>query len=250
MVLGLTSVTFLELTVDMILRLAHDNKLKVIEWSERHIRHGQLEEAQKLQKLSKEVGLTIAAYSPNFNVSADSDAEFIKILETAKALGTDTLSLVVYTEKDEDPEDALLHLVSRVRYLAGLAEKQGINLCFSYRRGTILEDYIRTTQFMELVDRKNVSVSWQPNRTSSLIYNIFELKMLAPYVQLVYVSYLDAASRYTPIIEGKDEWQQYLKVLKTTGRNGTLLFRDCKVEDFQSECALMQEWLTDICPPA
>lgn len=237
MVLGLTSVTFLELTVDMILRLAHDNKLKVIEWSERHIRHGQLEEAQKLQKLSKEVGLTIAAYSPNFNVSADSDAEFIKILETAKALGTDTLSLVVYTEKDEDPEDALLHLVSRVRYLAGLAEKQGINLCFSYRRGTILEDYIRTTQFMELVDRKNVSVSWQPNRTSSLIYNIFELKMLA-------------ASRYTPIIEGKDEWQQYLKVLKTTGRNGTLLFRDCKVEDFQSECALMQEWLTDICPPA
>ncbi len=248
MVLGLTSVTFLELTVDTILRLAHDNRLKVIEWSERHLPHGQLAEAQRLRQLSEAAGLTIAAYSPDFNVSVGSDAEFNEILETAKALGTDTLSLIVSSEKDIDPDEALLGLVSRVRYLAGLAENQGIKLCFSYRRGSILEDYIRTTQFMELVDRSNVFVSWQPNRTSSLIYNIFELKMLAPFVRMVYVSYLDAAARYTPIIEGKDEWQQYLKVLKTTGRTGMLLVRDCKVEDFQSECALMQEWLMDICP--
>ena len=51
MVLGLTSVTLLELTVDMILRLAHDNKLTVIEWSERHLRHGDTAEAARLKKL-------------------------------------------------------------------------------------------------------------------------------------------------------------------------------------------------------
>ena len=149
-----------------------------------------------------------------------------------------------------NPDDALDTLAHAMQHLAALAEAHSLTLCLSYRRGSVLEDYIRTTRFMELVAHKNVFVSWQPNRTSSLIYNIFELKMLAPFVRLVYVSYLDAAARYTPIIEGKDEWQQYLKVLKTSAKGGTLLFRDCKVEDFESECALMQEWVTDICPTA
>lgn len=250
MVLGLTSVTLLELTVDMILRLAHDNKLTVIEWSERHLRHGDTAEAARLKKLSENAGLTIAAYHPDFDICGGSDAEFEAILDTAAALGTDTVSLTIASGSGENPDDALDTLAHAMQHLAALAEAHSLTLCLSYRRGSVLEDYIRTTRFMELVAHKNVFVSWQPNRTSSLIYNIFELKMLAPFVRLVYVSYLDAAARYTPIIEGKDEWQQYLKVLKTSAKGGTLLFRDCKVEDFGSECALMQEWVTDICPTA
>ena len=124
MVLGLTSVTLLELTVDMILRLAHDNKLTVIEWSERHLRHGDTAEAARLKKLSENAGLTIAAYHPDFDICGGSDAEFEAILDTAAALGTDTVSLTIASGSGENPDDALDTLAHAVQHLAALAEAQ------------------------------------------------------------------------------------------------------------------------------
>lgn len=245
MLLGMTSVTLHESSIDDIVHLAKNNNLQAIEWDESHVKRGQIAEAEAVRKKSAQAALRITAYSTDFNIHSDSEWFFSKVLETAAALGTDTITLTI--EKPSLPEDTggvSAPLIAKVQNLADLAASAKMKLCFAYRRGSLLEDYIHTGRFIEAISRQNVYISWQPNRTSSLIYNIFELKTLAPFVHHVYVSYPDADSGYTPIIEGKDEWHQYLKVLHGKP-NGTLLFKDCNIAGFSSECALMQEWVAE-----
>lgn len=244
MLLGLASVTLEHLTVDNILDIAAKNGLMALEWSESHVQRGHIAEAERLRKLTEEQGMRTTSYSTFFDVMADRPETFNSVLETAEALGTDTVVLAIGRKSDGNAtEEAWAALTDGSRRLSRLAAQQGIRLCFAYRRGCYLEDYMRVAQFIETVG-DNAFICWEPNRTTSLIYNIFELKMLVPFVYQVYVSSPDAPTRYTPIIEGKDEWQQYLKVLKSK-ENGVLLFKGCDVADFDSECALMRKWVHD-----
>lgn len=244
MLLGVTSITLPELSVDTILELAEKNSLAVIEWDEAHVKRGDLPEIKAIYEKCAAKGIQIAAYHSSFDVQKASEWTFSQVLETAEALHTDTVVLSP-GPKGNGTEDQLMSLAEKVQNLADLAEKRKITICFVYHRDTLLEDYIKTGRFLETVNRANVRLIWQPNRTSSLIYNIFDLKMLAPYVHHVYVSYKESSEGCTTIMEGKDEWQQYLKVLKGQA-SGTLLFKDCDISEFDSECALMREWMSGI----
>ena len=244
MLLGVTSVTLTELSVDEILTLAEKNMLDVIEWDETHVMGGKIAEAETVYEKTRAKGIQIAAYHSCFDVWHTSEWTFSQVLETAEALHTEAVVLSLGT-KGNGTEEILMSLVEKVQNLADMAAERKITVCFSYHRETLLEDYIKTSRFLEAVNRKNVRLTWQPNRTSSLIYNIFDLKMLAPYVHHVYVSYKESSEGCTTILEGKDEWQQYLKVLKGQV-SGTVLFKDCDMIDFDSECTLMQEWMSEI----
>ncbi|MBQ4517910.1 MAG: hypothetical protein II997_04895 [Clostridia bacterium] len=244
MLLGVTSVTLPDLSVENILELAEKNSLTVIEWDEAHIKRGDAPGAEAVYEKTAAKGIQIAAYHSVFDVQKASEWTFSQVLEVAEALHTDAVVLSLGT-KGNGTEDLLMSLAEKVQSLADLAAARNITVCFAYHRDTLLEDYIKTGRFLETVNRKNVRLIWQPNRTSSLIYNIFDLKMLAPYVHHVYVSYKESSEGCSTIMEGKDEWQQYLKVLKGQA-SGTLLFKDCDIAEFDSECALMREWMSDI----
>lgn len=244
MQLGVTSVTLTELSIEEILELAAQNSLAVIEWGEAHVIRGHIQEAEAVYQKTLAKGLQIVAYHSTFDVQHTSEWTFSQVLETAEALHTETVVLSLGAQTNE-AEDRLMSLVEKVQNLADMADSRKIRICFVYHRTTLLEDYIKTSQFLEAVNRDNVRLIWQPNRTSSLIYNIFDLKTLAPYVHHVYISYKESSEGYTTIIEGKDEWQQYLKVLKGQA-SGTLLFKDCDISEFDSECTLMREWISGI----
>ncbi len=246
MQLGLTSLSMPELSVDAIIKLAKDNGLSAIEWSEKHIKQGDVKTALSVNRKSKASGLNIVAYHSDFDVQNALETSFAEVLQTAKALDTDTIILSAgVPNNDLKTEDRLQNLSAKVPHLADMALAQNMVLCFAYSQNTILEDYIHTAQFLSAVKRDNVRLSWQPSRISSLIYNIFDLKMLASFVQHVYISYMEASEGCTTMIESKDEWQQYLKVLKGH-ESSLLLFRDFDVTCFHAECQLMREWIADI----
>ncbi len=241
--LGVTSIAFEALSVDEILSKMKQNQLTAVEWSEQHVASGEIAEANRIRLLSEEIHVKTVSYRASFCPLSQTDDEFSAILKTAKALGTDTVTLSAAPRltEGEDP-DTLLAFAQAAGRLADMANLENIRLCFSCAGGTLLDTYVHITHFMEIVDKKNVFINWQPNRTSSLIYNIYELKMLIPFIHLVYVLYAEASEECTHIIEGKDEWQQYLKVLKNSECNA-LLFKSCSKESFSAECTLMRDWI-------
>ncbi len=243
MQLGITSIAFEKMSVDEILSVVKQNQLTAIEWSEKHVLPGDFAEAKRIDSFLKEVNAKTVSYHASFCPHADPPDKFTDILETAKNLGTDTVTLDAAPRmtEGEDP-DSLLSFAQEASKLADIASAENIRLCFSCAGGTMLDTYIHITHFMEIVDRKNIFINWQPNRTSSLIYNIYELKMLVPFIHLVYVLYAEASEECTHIIEGKDEWQQYLKVL-TGSECSALLFKNSSKENFSAECTLMREWI-------
>ncbi|MBE7035740.1 MAG: hypothetical protein E7403_00410 [Ruminococcaceae bacterium] len=244
MLLGVTTVTLPELSVEEILVLAEKNSLAVMELDEEHVKRGNIAAAEAVYEKTQAKGIQIVAYYSAFDVQHASEWTFSQVLETAETLHTDAVVLSLGTSAN-GTEEVLMNLTEKVQNLADMASKRNIKICFTYHRDTLLEDYIKTGRFLDAVKRENVRLIWQPNRTSSLIYNIFDLKMLAPYVHHVYVSYKESSEGCTTIMEGKDEWQQYLKVLKGQA-SGALLFKDCDIEEFNSECLLMREWMSGI----
>ncbi len=246
MQLGLTSLSLPEHSVDAVIKLAKENGLSVIEWSTKHILPGDVKTALSISRQSKAAGLEIVAYHSDFDVPNALEADFKKVLETANALDTDTIILSAgVPNKDLKIEEHLQNLSLKAQCLADMALSQNMILCFAYNQNTILENYIHTAQFLRAVKGDHVRLSWQPSRSSSLIYNIFDLKMLASFVQHVYISYPETSKGFTTMLESKDEWQQYLKVLK--GHKGNfLLFKDFDITCFPAECKLMREWIADV----
>lgn len=246
MQLGLTSVTMPTLTVEAILQMAKANSLEVIEWSEQHVKHGDIKKAEAVGEQTKAAGLKVVAYHAAFDIQQATESEFSKVLETAVGLGTDTVILSAGAKSAEHLSDEkLMCLAEKVQHFVDVAADKKMTLCFIYSRDTLLDDYVFANRFLDALGRENVRLSWQPSRTSSLIYNIFDLKMLAPFVHHVYISYVEASEGCTTMLECKDEWQQYLKVLKGQTSN-IFLFKDCDIEAFDTECNLMKDWIAGI----
>ena len=239
MLLGITSDMLNSLTADEIILLAKKHQLTAVEWNDRHIPIGNIAEAKRIASLAQNAGIKSLGYQPSYNPMADNSLQFEDILQTAVALQTSviTLSPFLHTEKND-----LTDYIEAVQKLADIAATADCEICLSCCADSYLDSYIHIHQFIKQVNRLSVSVNWQPNRTSSLLYNIYELKMLAPYVHHVYIVYSDPSEQHAaPIVEGQDEWQQYLKVLSGNGK--ALLFKHYLPESFSSECSLMQDWI-------
>jgi len=226
-----------------VIDLVCENGLEILEWNEVHIPAGNIKEAERVRRRAGEKGLRTISYAAKFSVLTEAAESFSRVLKTADALGTDMVCLNTGLALSSiDAQEASRQLVQRVQELSDMAKKAGMKLCFFYRCDAFFDDYLRVVSLMEEINRDNVFLNWQPKLTSSLIFNIFELKMLLRFVQHVYIYYKDSASRNSLIIEGRDEWQQYMKVLKEKEERA-IMFRGCSQESFAEDCALLREWL-------
>jgi len=246
LLLGLSTAAFLDVAIEEVFNAAQKNALTALEWSDRHILPGDIETAKRVNMLSMEKSVSPVSYASVFSVSQGAIEEFNRVLQTAQALGTDAVCLSFgFCLPKEDPASGIRALAERIRALADRAAQENVKLCLYYRGEALFDDYVRVLELLDNVGNNNVYLNWQPKLTSSLIFNIYELKMLMPYVHHVYVRYVDAANQSELMMEGKDEWQQYIKVLEQKPERA-LLFRDCTPETFVQDCALLRDWLAVI----
>ena len=245
--LGLAASAFCSLSAEKIIDLACKNGLTVLEWDDEHIPFNHIDEAKRIRSLTEEQGLKTVSYASAFAVMGEKQENFEFVLQTAQALGTDTVCLrTEIPDTAEKTEETTRRLGERIARLADMAGALGIKLCLFCQRDTIFDDYRRAVQLMELIGRENVFLNWQPKLSTSLIFNIFELKMLKEHVHHVYIAYSDSEACHSLLVEEKDEWQQYIKVLKEKN-DRALLFRGCSVHSFRQDCALLRDWVLEIC---
>ncbi len=246
MVLAVSSHAFSQLSVLEILTKTSDNGITAIEWCDCHLPIGEIATAERLRLLMEKDGMHTLSYRVSQTYEVMSDEAFDQILQTAKALGTNCITL--FYDKDQFPKKELSAepaLIQAAQHMADMAKACGMTLCFASKGQSLFRDYLAVTEFMKTLNRENVSIHWQPNGVSSLIYNLFELKMLSPFIRSAYVALCDSPEEQPLLIEGQDEWQQYLKVLGSVNAKYILL-QNPRIEEFSSDCRMMQDWMEKV----
>ncbi len=235
MKLGMVSGTFGHLKAEDVIDIAVKNGMDAVEWSaESHVPVGNFEKAEHICRLCEKAGLFISAYGSCYCVGNNSNPEkaFALVLETAKKLGTKNIKVLAGNISSEKADDTVLKsFLDEARLIADISQTNGLKLSFEYKPNTLLDNYISANGLLDRLARDNIYLNWQPNQTTSMIYNIYELKMLLRHINDVYVFYQSAFGKYLPLIEGKDGWQQYLKILKENS-NRTLLLEFMPEDNF------------------
>lgn len=225
--LGLVSTTFRQLEAEDIIKFAKKMKIDAIEWSaDKHVTAGDLRRAEQVRELCCDADVAIAAYGSLYHVGATDSpaASFAAVLQTAKALSAGNIRVWAGVKpSDKAGDEDLMRFLHEARLIADMAGEEGMTLSFEYHPNTLFDNYIIVNGLLDKMARSNVRLNWQPNQTTSMIYNIYELKMLLRHIQNVHVFYRSALNECLPLIEGKDSWQQYIKILKTNDDRVLLL---------------------------
>lgn len=148
---GLVSITFRQKSHEELIEIVKKAGLEVIEWGgDVHVPHGDIETAERVGKLTRDAGLEVAAYGSYYNatdkgVLLGPVATFDEILETAVALGTDTIRVWAGNKNfySDDPEVPVATEEERKIFYERLSEAvekaaaRGITLATEYHQNTL-----------------------------------------------------------------------------------------------------------------
>ncbi len=220
---GLVSVTFRELSIKEIIKLAKENGLKYIEWGGGpHIPMGNVRLARKVKRLMHGSGIKCASYGSyygvTYNEGESAPLPFKRVCKTALALGADTIRIWAGWPGcgDIDAEGerkAVLH----TKMIANIAKKYGLTLAFECHWGTITDEYHRSIEFLKKIDCDNVKIYYQPNPHKNKEYNLEAVKALLPYATNVHVCnhfFIDGKFNKASLADAHEEWCDYIRVLE------------------------------------
>ncbi len=216
---GVCSVTFRQLPPRELVGLVRQSGLDAIEWGgDVHVPPGCLETASSVRKMTEDAGLEPSSYGSYWKA----EGSFDPVLETALALGSDTVRVWAGTK----PSDAVSArereaIVAALRGALDLAQKHGVKLALEFHANTLSDSNSSTLGLLDEIGHPNLSTYWQPVYwLSDVDYREEGLRLLAGRVQNLHVfhwkffpgagSWGDSTDR-RPLEEGADEWLRYLK---------------------------------------
>ena len=230
--IGLTSVTFRDKTVDEILSFAKKSNIDGIEWGgDIHVPPGDIEQATLVGEKTRQAGLRVFSYGSYFFLGSAMDIQ--PILETAKALGTDRVR--IWAGKTASSKLALeerKEYVQEAKRIAELASSYGIELCFEYHRNSLTDCLESAKNLIEEIDRKNVLLYWQPNPEIGESEKLKEIATLQDYVRTIHCFYWTGINTRHLIEEGWQYWQTYLEAF--TNKDIPLILEFCLDDSFEN----------------
>lgn len=225
---ALVSVTFRQLSPEKIVALACSAKLHAIEWGgDVHVPHGDLNAARRVRDCCENAGLRIYAYGSYYRVGgAPSNPDFHAVLETAQALGTDSVRVWAGGKGTAEADDATVGLVrSDLRRICDLAAPRGLSIDLEYHDGTLTDSAESAVKLVDSVDRSNLRCYWQPRHGFSVEQNLAEIQLLGERLANIHVFHWwpDPRTRLA-LQEGADRWRSYFRVLSAKRRFCALEF--------------------------
>ena len=223
---GLVSVTFRKLSPAEIIALVRQSGLTGIEWGgDIHVPHGDCARAREVRQLTRDAGLTVAAYGSYYKVnkSEPEGLRFEAVLETAIALGAPTIRVWAGGLGSAKAEAAYRAAVAAdAQRIAGLAAAAGITISSEYHGGTLTDTDASAQQFLQEIHHSNFGTYWQPYPHGSVAANLAGLQAILPQLTNVHC-YHWVNSERRPLIEGVDSWRQYFAAVKSSSRTHSAL---------------------------
>lgn len=210
---GLASIAFRHLPVEEIIRVAKDAGLSFIEWgSDVHAPKDDLENIDRVRKLTEEAGLSCSSYGTYFNTAKDAPEEIRGYITAAKRLGVDTLRVWCWGHPYNLPEEEIQMRYNNCRQIAKIAEEEGVMICAECHSDTLTHDAASSLAFMEALHTPNFKMYWQPCELLTPEENVDFIRRVLPYVTNVHV-YHYANKAHHPLQEGQTLWAEYIKAL-------------------------------------
>lgn len=209
---GLVSISFRGNTVEEILEACVKAGLTTVEWgSDVHAPVGNLDRARQVGELTRQAGMTVAAYGAYYKIGCDM-TDFEDYAKTAKALGTDVIRIWGGWHGSAEIDGAAREkLLAETKEICRIGAEYGMTLAFECHHGTITDDYAYALAFIRDVGADNLKMYWQPNQFKSFAENLEAARALKHLVVNVHVFHWDAENRY-PMAEGVEDWKQYTAV--------------------------------------
>lgn len=248
---GLVSVSFRKETPETIIQAVKDTGLSAIEWGgDVHVPPTDLENAARIGRLTKEAGLSVAAYGSYFRLGTGGD--FAPVLAAAKALGAPVIRIWAGTADSADtPPETRAALVAEAQLVAAMAEKAGITVTLECHGGTLTDNWASALDFVRSVDHPCLKMYWQPNQFRDIDYNRQAARQLAGDTVNLHVFHWDNKGCY-PLAEGEAHWHDYLAIFRERwagdGRDHALLLEfmhDGRLESLAETAATLNRWISE-----
>jgi sugar phosphate isomerase/epimerase len=230
--IGITSVTFRNKTVDEILSFAKETRIDCIEWGgDIHVPPTDITLATLIGDKTRMAGLSVCSYGSYYYIGADMD--ILPVLETAKALGTNRVRIWAgKIASSHICKDSRQKYVLEAKRIADLAAKYNIELCFEYHRGSLTDCAVSAKKLIQEIDRNNVFLYWQPNPEIGEVEKLEEIATLLGYIKTIHCFYWTGIHTRHLLQEGRQNWDRYLLAL--ANKDLPFLLEFCQEDSFEN----------------
>ncbi len=224
---GIVSLTQKNISVDELIALAKSSGLDGIEWSSNcHVPETDLANAADVKAKCDAAGLKIFSYGSYYKAGQGMEAK--PLLDAAKTLGAPNIRIWAGSKGSAAvTEEERADWTNELRSFCDLAAEYGITVSFEYHGGTLTDDADSAIRLITEIGRDNVHLYWQPNQFKDLAFNIAALTKVLPYVTNVHTFTWKDRDRFM-LAEGIPAWNEYIRILKTSGRDHAMLLEFVK----------------------
>lgn len=230
---GLVSVTFRQLSVAEIIKLAKQAGLDGIEWgSDIHCPPNDLENAKNIAALMEQNHLDTISYGSYYKLCEGSD--FDGYLATAIALKAPNIRVWAGAKNSENSDDDYFSAcVNDAKEICKKAARHDISVSFEYHGGTLTNTQSSTIRLLNAISMDNNFSYWQPLANTSHEQNLENIKELSSQGKLknIHMYQWDNGERL-PLERGAAVWAEYIA---TATANAILLEF---VKDDSTDCFL------------
>ncbi|MGI6265413.1 MAG: sugar phosphate isomerase/epimerase family protein [Acutalibacteraceae bacterium] len=250
--IGLTSITFRQLTVEQIVDLCKKSEVDGIEWGgDVHVKPGDEELAKRVGELTRAAGLRVLSYGSYLHVDGPEHIaeDFAPVLRSALALGAPVIRVWPGGREPDKADEAYYDRNAQaLRIIGEMAAEKGIVVATEYHRGTLTQNADSALKLMRKIDLPNVKTYWQPNPDISPEENAREAAAVRPYLANVHVFQWTVGNVRYPLSDGEAVWPGYLKAaaLDHTRQNTIIEFvKDDRPEQFLEDAATLSRWVKE-----
>lgn len=242
---GVVSATFRDKPAADLIRLAVENHLEAIEWSENaHVQPGDPEGAAALRQQTLDAGLAIAAYGSYYRVGeygADAEATFARSLASAAALGADVIRVWAGVKASaEADEDYRRQVAEDAHMIAAMAAQKGIRIAFEWHKNTLTDTNESAMRLLQDAHHDNLYCLWQPTVALSPAQRVEGVRRLGRRLINYHVYSWPDGKRGAL---NAAEWKLYLDAATYGGSHYALLefVRDNTEEQFASDAKTLND---------
>jgi 3-dehydroshikimate dehydratase len=249
---GLVSITFRKLTPAQIIDLVARAKLTGIEWGgDVHVPHGNLTVAREVARQTADAGLKVAAYGSYYRVGTEPPDAFMKIIETADALGTKIIRVWVGNVGSDKADDAFrARVIDDSRHIAEKAGAAGLTIACEWHGNTLTDTPESARQVLDAVNHPAFQTYWQPRGKQGVDAALAEIDTALPRFVGVHVfQWNEQTNDREPLSAGRNAWRRYLeKLTPAAQRQGGVyalieFVRNDAPEQFLADAEELNRWL-------
>ncbi|MEM9399654.1 MAG: TIM barrel protein [Verrucomicrobiota bacterium] len=252
--IGLVSATLRQLPPSEVIDIATQANLRKIEWSaDRHVPHGELDVASKVQKQSSEAGMEIICYGSYYRIGSSEEEKlsFETILTTAQVLKAPTIR--VWAGIQASAFTSTSHrkwMVDETKRICQKAGEAATNVALEYIRDTMTDSLEACLSFIDEVNEPNLLTLWQPQEKVNAEDCMDELDCLVDCLAHIHVNTRDLSNGERINVEEADAfWPPILHAFAENRKPTNLLIEFVKTnskEQLMDDAVTLQRWIDEV----